>query len=496
MAVDYATIVAGRVTAVTLAAVSLPASDATTLYHNLAGYDPYPEVADYFEEQCQTFSTAPPVIPIGEIAPPYPPGSEQPNPSDPEFPEEEDGGEPQYPPPNVVDVPLSFHANHADVLTVAAVPADLAEIDVTLRTRMLLFNCCRARVETYVVTPLEGAELWLCWIDPIGPTLRPLSRLETGPSVDVGTGAGGAESAFYNVHPDAIGDVTLTLATKGGDGASSLVLGNTLAILGLKTEDGARCIELEEEAEDCALPESMEAIDFGAFDTLSDVSDFCSPRSQPTNFYSISDSGASAPLTTIDLATTHNGVRTMRMQWDASAGLAPHALYASLGGPAVTDMASWHVFMLGAGFDTAGNGSANEGICIADASIYNDNYYGVRFLVSDGRLEYKWDDGSGFGAPVDLGPVADWLDRFVRFILRVKLVSSTTVNVELYLDDACSLDRTLLYSQTETLTNGPEVGLNMDITRFNTFDNPSTDIEAWDAAYAYDEDVTTLGLAA
>ncbi len=92
--------------------------------------------------------------------------------------------------------------------------------------------------------------------------------------------------------------------------------------------------------------------------------------------------------------------------------------------------------------------------------------------------------------------MADWLDRFVRFILRVKLVSSTTVNVELYLDDACSLDRTLLYSQTETLTNGPEVGLNMDITRFNTFDNPSTDIEAWDAAYAYDEDVTTLGLAA
>lgn len=98
-AVTYATIVNGIVTSIDSGAL-LPSTD-TTIYFDLTGVSPLPEIGYYFSEVCQTFSATPPAVPPGDIAPPFVPGGEPPVITDP-------GGNGPDGPDEPGPVPLAF----------------------------------------------------------------------------------------------------------------------------------------------------------------------------------------------------------------------------------------------------------------------------------------------------------------------------------------------------------------------------------------------------
>ncbi len=240
----YATVVDGVVTAVTYGSTSIPASDDTTLYVPFGPGDD-PEVGWYFSEVCGTFNPAPPVIPPGDIAPPYPPGSTPPDPGDPTYPPSALPPE-DDPAPLAVTVPVlvPVHANNDAELTVTACPAALTEISTRLRTRFDFAPVCSVRAQTQVMTELAGASLIFQYSDDGGSTWAPLSFAGTGPTVSLAA-SGDAHGQFVNVADDALGDVIVSPFTQGGDDATDVVLGNTALLAYVKASEGL-CLAIDE----------------------------------------------------------------------------------------------------------------------------------------------------------------------------------------------------------------------------------------------------------
>jgi hypothetical protein len=163
--VSYATIVDGRVTAVS--AGSLPASTLTTYYHVLLGGDPVPAVGDYFSDVCGTFSATAPVIPAGDIAPPYTPGGTPPDPDDPDYPEDE------IPPEDDQDIRshvlpdlITWAADADGLLTISAVPIAVTSLGDKYHLAYDFTEVCYMRLQAEVITPASaGAVLKLQYYD-------------------------------------------------------------------------------------------------------------------------------------------------------------------------------------------------------------------------------------------------------------------------------------------------------------------------------------------
>jgi hypothetical protein len=239
-AVMYATVDDGVVTAITYGL--LPASTAELLYVDLSGYLPpdYPAVGWYFQQVCRTFSPNPPVIPAGDIAPPYTPGLPPPTPGDPNFPPSELPPVDDRPPlANTTPVWVSFHADGAEEL-VAAGGSGYEEVDPRMRTLVRLIDVCAVRLQAHVVTGGSGS-LYLCHYDPDLLEWVPLSAGGTGPSVPVAA-AGTYAGLFVNPNPALSGDVLLNVCTRDGSGAT---VGNLLACFFVKSTTGV-CVEFPE----------------------------------------------------------------------------------------------------------------------------------------------------------------------------------------------------------------------------------------------------------
>lgn len=244
--VMYATVVDGRVTAVLFG--ELPASDDTTLYVDLSRVEPLPAVDDYFADVCQTFSSVPPVIPAGDSAPPFTPGSPPPTPGGPEYPV------PELDPAD--DLPvfaptafqwLSFHADGADPFPAVGTGAGLEEVDPRLRTIVNVSEVCAVRLQAHVVTE-DALDLVLCYRNDLDEW-EELSPAKTGPKVSL-SAAGTYAGLSTNVDPTLSGDVLLSLCVRGSGTAS---LGNVLARFAGKTGPGV-CVELEEPVPTCDVP--------------------------------------------------------------------------------------------------------------------------------------------------------------------------------------------------------------------------------------------------
>ncbi len=253
----YATIEASIVTAITFGL--LPSSDDVTYYVNIAGIDPEPLVAWYFNDDCQTFSATPPVIPAGEISPPYTPGGTPPVPGDPGYPPTElDPTDDPGPLASTSPFWISFHADGVASVAVAG-GADYAEVSTLMRTIVRIQDICAARLQAHIATADALLTLYLCASLDGGTTWEPISAGGTGPKLTLGA-LGTLAGSFLNVDPALDGDVMVNVCTKG---SGSAVVGNVLACFYVKTTDGL-CIEISEGG--CAVPAADFIEDFSAAD--------------------------------------------------------------------------------------------------------------------------------------------------------------------------------------------------------------------------------------
>lgn len=218
---NYATIVAGIVTAITFHALSIPTSTLTTLYYDITAYSPTPNVGDYFDEVCQTFSTAPFTIPPGSVAPPFPPGGTPVPPGSGVTPIPP--GPP--PPPVLIPVLIAFQADPDDDTLVTNMPTGRAEVGTVSRTAFDLTRCYGVRAQTHVDVkgPTNGVLAFEYSADR-GASWLPLDT-NAGPWVLIET-TGDARGQLVGIDPFARADVLLRAVTDQGDGASDPELGN------------------------------------------------------------------------------------------------------------------------------------------------------------------------------------------------------------------------------------------------------------------------------
>lgn len=252
-AVMFATIENGVVTAIAYGA--LPESDDDTLYLDLSRYEPPPLVGWYFSDVCQTFSETPPVIPAGDVAPPFTPGGLPPIPGTPEFPA------PEVPEiddrPALATLTQSFLSFHADgdaqlVASGASGGGALVELNPRLRTVVRLRDICGIRLQAHVVSG-GAVDLVLAYRNE-DDEWEALSPLKTGPRVSCvaeGTYAG----LFTNVDPIALDSSNVVTVCVRGEG--SAVVGNVLALLLVKANAGA-CPEFAEDEAGCEVPDAID----------------------------------------------------------------------------------------------------------------------------------------------------------------------------------------------------------------------------------------------
>lgn len=264
-AVMFATIENGVVTAIAYGA--LPESDDDTLYLDLSRYEPPPLVGWYFSDVCQTFSETPPVIPAGDVAPPFTPGGLPPIPGTPEFPV------PEVPEiddqPALATLTQSFLSFHADgdaqlVASGASGGGDLVELDPRMRTVVRLRDICGIRLQAHVVSG-GAVDLVLAYRNE-DDEWEALSPLKTGPRVSCvaeGTYAG----LFTNVDPIALDSSNVVTVCVRGEG--SAVVGNVLALLLIKANAGA-CPVFAEDPAGCEISgtiaeENIERFEFASY---------------------------------------------------------------------------------------------------------------------------------------------------------------------------------------------------------------------------------------
>ncbi len=167
----YVTVVGGIVIEVTEGFI--PSSTLTTLYYDITGVSPVPEVGWYFSEICQEFSATPPIVPPGDIAPPYPPGQLPPDPDDPNFPTPEDPGEDLR--SHVLPTLITWAADGPGPTTIAAVPEALTPLPNHFHVAFDFTDVCYLRLQAEILEAAStGATLLIEYSPDNGVTWLPL----------------------------------------------------------------------------------------------------------------------------------------------------------------------------------------------------------------------------------------------------------------------------------------------------------------------------------
>jgi len=246
--VMFATITNNVVTAVAFG--TLPANTGSMLYVDLSPYAVLPLIDWYFSDVCQTFSATAPVIPAGDIAPPYSPGTPPPIPGSPEYPLPE-VPESDNPTPLAIlgQAFLSFHADGVDSVT-ATGDTDatvLVEVSARYRTNVRLQDVCGLRLQAHVISAGD-VDLVLAYYDDIEDEWIALSPAGSGPFVSCSV-AGTYAGTFTNVDPLALlGDNIVSVCARGN---ASATVGNIVALLLMKVTEG-ECPDFVESVDGCA----------------------------------------------------------------------------------------------------------------------------------------------------------------------------------------------------------------------------------------------------
>jgi len=243
----YATVVDGRV--IDIGYGPIPDSTTDTLYVDLTGYTA-PVAGDYWSEVCQTFSETEPVVPPGDIVPPW---TKPRNGTDgKDGVDGGDGGDGEVPLAFTMPVLIPFHTDGGTGLTITNIPAALTEVSARMRTAYDLTDVCAIRLQCDVRTAAAG-ELVLQYSTDSGSTWDPVSDPidydAEGPFVSIAS-TGDQRGTFLNPVDDAKTEVLLSIFARNGNGSSDPVVGNLSALCYTKTSSGA-CSIVEPTIEAC-----------------------------------------------------------------------------------------------------------------------------------------------------------------------------------------------------------------------------------------------------
>jgi len=292
----YAVVQDGRV--VSIGYGPIPEPTETILYIDLTGLST-PSVGDYWLEVCQTFQDTPPVVPPGDIVPPWtkPRDGTDGNPGDDGAP----GGDGEVPLAFTMPVLIPFHTDGGTGLTVTNIPAALTEVSTRMRTAYDLTDVCAIRLQCQVMTAATG-HLVLQYSTDNGSTWDPVSDPidydAEGPFVSIAS-TGYQEGTFLNPVDDAKTEVLLSIFARNGDGSSDPVVGNLSALCYTKTSSGA-CSIVEPTIEVCDVLPTVTAGPFG--ELFRDDFDYATDEEFRAAWLAIDDYGTAAgPLSGVSL---------------------------------------------------------------------------------------------------------------------------------------------------------------------------------------------------
>lgn len=430
---DYVAIVNGRVTDVVLGASAIPPSSAGVLYWDVTGLSPQPQVDWYFAEPCNVFSALPPVIPPGDLAPPYPPGEEPPDRDD--FEEIEPGP--------VREALLGYHltALHAHPADTAVVVGDDPEAEVTplWRTTLALDNTCGLRLQAHVVVP-DSVRLILKGSFDNGATWEYLNTEYEGPFLDV-TNAGEAVGPFVNIDPAfATGDVLVSVFARAS-GSPSAILGNVHVMHALKLDDGV-CPLYEIEVDGCAVPAAIFADDLSGYASWAAFYAAVEPSNPSFDagvWSNIGFESAENDPAFLDFGTTFAGNPTLAAPL-ADLGFLDlvFSRIASLADPGEPEATFFCVFALPDDWSPSDTGPIADGLSNFTLAAVNYDNAGGFIAAWGGQVYWVWEEyvTSGLEAPVALGPVSDWRGGWKQLLVR-GTKSGSTCRTRIYLNDAC-----------------------------------------------------------
>jgi hypothetical protein len=443
--IDYATIENGRVTAVTFGASTLPESTTTVLYWDVTDLDPQPAVTWFFTEPCNEFSATPPRIPPGEVAPPFQPGGDPPDPDDPLTPEVEEPG-----PPRIAELAYhltAFHASGPDTITFGG---DDPEQEVTprWRTTVNFANTCGVRIQAHVVTENDVRLIVKGSIDG-GTTWDYLNAEYEGPFLKI-TDSGEAVGPFVNIDEDfAEGDVLVSVFARTGS-STSVTLGNVHLMHAIRVDD-AEC-PIYEILEECAAPaatlvEDFDYADYGAFLTALNAQNF----SNELLFGTWGMPNTEGPTYSLDATNTFNGNPSLRQSLDGGIG---YGGFIGFDPDTPEDGAYFWVMQIDDTFSPTDGSFAGQKYRLMTFScerLLGGGPFDTGYLTATGgRVTFEWYDAvADTFSSTDLGPYADWFGDRHQVIVRIERRSSTTLRFRIYRDPPCSTP-TLLEEITVT----------------------------------------------
>jgi hypothetical protein len=492
--IDYATIENGRVTAVTFGASTLPESTTTILYWDVTDLDPQPAVTWFFSEPCNEFSATPPRIPPGEVAPPFQPGGDPPDPDDPLTPEVEEPG-----PPRIAELAYhltAFHASGPDTITFGG---DDPEQEVTprWRTTVNFANTCGVRIQAHVVTENDVRLIVKGSIDG-GVTWEYLNVEYEGPFLKI-VESGEAVGPFVNIDEDfADGDVLVSVFARTGS-STSVTLGNVHLMHAIRVDD-AEC-PIYEIVEECAAPAAMLVDDLSSYASWSAFYAAVNPSAPAFNAGVWSNIGFDATENSparLDFTNTFNGNPTLAAplpslgffdlsysrivdETDPTPGDVTFGCVFSLpadwspSDPSVITPEYQNFSIFGMLFDGGAGGAGN--IMAWGGNVY---WCFQEFVVS------------GIVAPLLLGPVDDWRGGYKQFTMRVTASGGSSIRTRLYLNPACAAP-VLLADITNGVTLGAD-GMYGAMTFNPANGNAGSTGDVRIAQLAMDTDASVFGL--
>lgn len=488
MAVDYATIVDGEVTAVTLDAGSLPTSTSTTYYHPLLAGDPVPSVGDYFSDVCGTFSSLPRTIPAGDIAPPYPIGGVPPVPGSINYPLSDDPDSP-LPLATLGYLLTAVHATAADTVTITG--ADPAvEVTERWRTTCNFAEVCGIRLQAHVAT---GGAVQLIAQGSLdgGATWAPLNAAAGGPVLSL-VDAGEVVGQFVNLDAAfSAGDVVITVFAKSAT-ADTAVIGNLHAMTSFRLTDGA-CPVYGDAT--CALPAA--ALTFVAND-YADTAAYAAFATGASGFdgeyYSRLHYAAVADAT-IDPGVTYNNAHAL-LQPVAGAWAIEGYYESDPPHPDQTYLLRFRLDDIAVALDPEAAAAWPPLAVLRQFQTY-ENRYIVGFNAS-GKAVLRYSTNilsSNTYTDIEIGDAADFIGDTKEFLMRMKKTSTTTVQISLYLHAPCA-EPVEYYQGTVAWAGGTNDWSQGDARFFSTANaivTPST--ANWTIFHeAWDTDPTVFGL--
>jgi len=436
----YATIEASIITAITFGVP--PANTSAIYYVNLSHIVPAPLTGWYFNDDCQTFSATAPVIPAGEIAPPYTPGGTPPvvgGPTypNPELPPEDDPA----PLANTAPFWISFHADGVTNVSITG-GANYIEVAARMRTIVRIQDICAARIQAHVSTAAADLQLFLCASVDAGVTWLPLSAGGTGPNVPLAA-TGTLAGAFLNVDPALSGDVLVNVCVKG---SKSAVVGNVLACFYVKTTDGG-CVQIDEPT-GCALTGTFdEGVNFNDYANYT-AFDNARPVGNLFGFWAVDPPDAAAVELQSDnhgnhLVLHHNNGGTPRNAYWYSTGL-PYTITMAAMQETALDPSAASVFSPNTPSGETGLMLFRNGDTFINLRLANDRVYAGRFQG------------------IDIGPASALCDGTPKRIIFELIETRSTppgsvgVHVNVYVDDACAVGDPTFFGGTTQSFNALE----------------------------------------